>query len=92
MHSLKVRAMNRKRIKTALTAPIGGREVMTLAEFCKAWGCKDKAYTKKKYGLDKLEMVDGRYYVDDLVELIVDRSKDNDELSDDEQRESESVS
>lgn len=65
--------MNREKIRTALTAPIGGREVMTLAEFCKAWGCKDKAYTKRKYGLDELDTIDGRYFVEDLVTAIIRR-------------------
>lgn len=63
--------MNREKIKTALTSPIGGREVMTLAEFCRAWGCKDKAYAKRKYGLQDLDTIDGRYFVDDLVKAIM---------------------
>lgn len=65
--------MNRAKIKTALQAPISGREVMTLAEFCKAWGCKDKAYAKRKYGLADLDTIDGRYFVDDLVDQIIRR-------------------
>lgn len=63
--------MNREKIKTALTTFTGGREVMTLAEFCKAWGCKDKAYAKRKYQLGRLDSVDGRYFVDDLVGAIL---------------------
>ena len=68
--------MNRAKIKTALQAPISGREVMTLAEFCKAWGCKDKAYAKRKYGLAELDTIDGRYFVDDLVTAIIRRGYD----------------
>ena len=67
--------MNRQKVITALKSPIGGREVMTLTEFCKAWGCKDMAYAKRKYGLNDLDTIVGRYFVEDLADAIVRRGQ-----------------
>lgn len=67
----------KKRIEEALRAFVNGASVMTAAEFAKAWGYKDRGYAKRKY-LDGLDCINGRYFIEDIVERIVNEVREHD--------------